>query len=97
MAAALRDRITLVHKLLSTLNNKGAAHAKASETQGQLIAKELLSARISLQEATEFAEQLAAVPWHSDQHREVVLEAASSAAQRPNSVSANSPQSSSAR
>ena len=77
-----------MHKLLSTLSVNGAAHAAASERQSQVLAKELLGAKLSLQDVSELAQHVVAVPWSSSEHRDVVLKAASScAAQGPSSVS----------
>ena len=75
MAAAVCDRLKLVKRLLTALNGKESAHARASASQS-VVMQELLSRTcLSLDEGVEIAEIVAEVPWHSEDHQSHVLAA----------------------
>ena len=66
--AELRDRISLVHRLLAALAG-GPGFSRASEDQSSVIANELAGALLSLEERASLAEALAQIPWQSSLHR----------------------------
>ena len=67
-----RDRISLVARLLTSLQGHGAAYSRASDEQSIVLAQKLSSRKLSLEEATELAEAVSRIPWQDSSHRETV-------------------------
>ena len=68
----VRDRISLVARLLTSLQGHGAAYSRASDEQSIVLAQKLSSRKLSLEEATELAEAVSRIPWQDSSHRETV-------------------------
>ena len=68
----VKDRISLVARLLTSLQGRNAAYSRASDEQSIVLAQKLASAKLSLEEVTEAAEAVKGVSWQDASHLERV-------------------------